>query len=128
MRTPNGVAEMHQFYSGPIPPASELAAFEKITPGLADRIVAMAERQSAHRQDLETRIIKSDIFRSNLGMTLGFIVAIVGLLVSGWTISTGQGTAGAIIGSATLAAMVTAFVTGRNFRKSDIEKKQGKQQ
>ena len=43
--------ELH--YSGPLPPPEMLVQYNGAFPGCAERIVAMAERQSQHRQDLE---------------------------------------------------------------------------
>ncbi len=40
-------------YSGPIPPADQLAGFEAIEPGLANRIVHMAESEVSHRHEME---------------------------------------------------------------------------
>jgi len=40
-------------YQGPIPHHEALAAYEGITPGLADRIVAMAERESENRHKID---------------------------------------------------------------------------
>ena len=42
-------------YSGPMPHPEMLAEYERITPGLADRIVALAERQANHRMMLESK-------------------------------------------------------------------------
>nr|DAR22085.1 MAG TPA: putative membrane protein [Caudoviricetes sp.] len=49
------VAEImvQQHFSGPIPPPEILSGYEQIHPGFADRIISMAEKQSAHRQGLE---------------------------------------------------------------------------
>ena len=48
-------------YSGPIPPASELEKYEKIQQGAADRIIRMAEKQSSHRQAMETKMLDATI-------------------------------------------------------------------
>ncbi len=51
-------------YQGPIPHHDALASYEAITPGLADRIVAMAERESSHRHDVDK--IHADLTRSQI--------------------------------------------------------------
>ncbi len=116
------VQVMH--YSGPLPPATELNAYNQICPGSADRLITMAEQQSKHRQDLETNVIKNDIRKSYLGMILGFIIAIIGLCISGYVIIQGQPIAGGILGSTTLLGMVTVFVMGHKSRQNDIKNKQ----
>jgi len=39
-------------YQGPIPPPSLLQEYDAVVPGSAERILAMAERQSAHRDKI----------------------------------------------------------------------------
>src|SRR5258708_6290391 len=51
--------ELH--YSGPLPPPEMLVGYNDAFPGCAERIVAMAERQSQHRQDME----KTDLHGPN---------------------------------------------------------------
>lgn len=40
-------------FSGPLPPARELQAYEQVVPGAADRIVKMAEDEALHRRAQE---------------------------------------------------------------------------
>ncbi len=50
-------------FSGPLPPPEILKRFDKVVPCTAERIIKMAEEQSAHRRELEKRVIDSDITR-----------------------------------------------------------------
>ncbi len=68
-----------QAYEGPIPPPAMLAEFEKISPGLADRIVKMAENQAEHRQEIEKIVIKGDNRRANWGQFFAFILGLIGI-------------------------------------------------
>jgi uncharacterized membrane protein len=61
-------------YKGPIPPADELIKYERACPGAADRIIAMAERQSVHRQGLEDKVISGNVQNEKVGMWLAFII------------------------------------------------------
>lgn len=68
------------FYQGPIPPASEAAKYEAIHPGLADRIVAMAERDMENRhlcaireKDLELEMVRANIRAEKRGMYFGVV-------------------------------------------------------
>ena len=47
------IAQQH--YSGPIPPPEYLAKYNEIHPGLAERIIIMAESESVHRRKIENR-------------------------------------------------------------------------
>ena len=44
-------------FSGPIPPPALLQKYNEIIPNGAERILAMAEKQSAHREYLEKRVV-----------------------------------------------------------------------
>ena len=44
--------EYREMYQGPIPPASEMSRYAQIDPSLPSRILAMAEKQSEHRQNM----------------------------------------------------------------------------
>ena len=44
-------------FSGPHPPPEMLAAYERVVPGLADRLIHQGESQTAHRQAMERELI-----------------------------------------------------------------------
>ena len=46
-------------FSGPIPPPGFLEQYERINPGLASRMVAMAESEATHRRQMETKLVES---------------------------------------------------------------------
>ena len=56
------------YYSGPLPPPSVLAHFEKVLPGSAQKILDMSLEQNRHRHELEKQVIGSDIKDSRLGL------------------------------------------------------------
>jgi len=72
--TPQPVAHAHviqqKFHQGPIPPSEELANYDRIAPGAAERIIRMAEEQAAHRRELETRSLQADIESTQMKMTV----------------------------------------------------------
>lgn len=61
-------------FSGPLPPARELQAYEQVVPGSADRIIKMAEDEALHRRAQEQRLVKSSCGDSRLGLWLGFFI------------------------------------------------------
>lgn len=48
-------------YAGPLPPPGMLVQYNEAVPDAADRIIAMAERQSAHREQLETAVVNANV-------------------------------------------------------------------
>lgn len=82
-------------YSGPVPPPTLLKEYNEIVPGGAERILSMAERQSAHRIDLESTVIKGESRRSWCGLWLGFVVSLAIIGAGLWVALTASPTAGA---------------------------------
>lgn len=59
-------------FSGPIPPPNIIKGYEDILPGAAERIISMAERQSAHRQEMERVMVNAEARDSLLGVCFAF--------------------------------------------------------
>ena len=64
-------------FAGPLPPPDLLAKYERALPGLADRIVAMAEAEAEgdHRRALQKRALRL----SELGLAAAFVIAMTAL-------------------------------------------------
>lgn len=112
-----------QFHSGPLPPAKELAEYDEILPGAADRIIAMAERQAEHRQTLEAFAVRAEDRRSWGGLIAGGIVA-VGFLVGAVVLGLNdQPWLGGVLGGSTLVSIVGTFVYGTRSRRAERQAK-----
>lgn len=48
-------------YSGPLPPASEVARYESVLPGAADRLISLHERREAARLERERDLAAAEI-------------------------------------------------------------------
>jgi len=55
------LAEVRATFIGPIPPPDILRGYDKVLPGLADRIVGMAEAEGSHRRDQERLALDAEI-------------------------------------------------------------------
>lgn len=73
-------------FSGPLPPPSIIQGYENVIPGAAERILAMAEKQSEHRQLMERTMIQSDSRDSLLGIIAALILG-AGCLVTSCVIA-----------------------------------------
>ena len=116
------------FFSGPIPPAAELERYEKIYPGISERMLQMAERQLAmaesqmkHRQGLESRVISTNAVLSYLGLVSGFILGSGGLAAAVYLIRLGRELGGAAAFIASLATLAGLFVYGRRKQEKQLE-------
>lgn len=104
-------------YAGPIPPPSTLAQYRDVQPDAPERILALAERQQAHRQKLETL----DAWRSIVGVFAGLAVVLAAFAFA-WGLATlgqhGLGTA-TVIGAIASAAGVFIYGTLRQVRQEE---------
>ena len=62
-------------FSGPIPPPELLIKYNDALPGGAERIMAMAENQSQHRQQLERLVIEANCRVQKTAPIYGFVIA-----------------------------------------------------
>lgn len=109
--------------SAPLPPPSELAAYNEIIPQGADRIMKMAEAQTTHRIDIEKKVVNSQQGHESKGQFFGFIIGIVGLLCGTFAAVSGQPVAGAAIAGTPLVGLVTAFLYSRRQDTAELEEK-----
>ena len=111
-------------FKGPIPPPIILAQYEEVVPGSAERLLAMVESQSAHRQALEKTVVNGDSKRAYLGLAAGFIVALAVVSGGGFLVYNGHDWAGASIITTVVVGLVGVFVYGTQTRKAERQEKQ----
>ena len=121
------IAEME--FRGPIPPPNIINGYEQILPGAADRILSMAEQQSAHRQELEKKMIKSEARDSLLGVIFAFMLGL-GCLVGGAIIvinvpESAGAISGALLGATGIGSLTASFLksTRSSYNRNDNVKK-----
>jgi uncharacterized membrane protein len=76
--------------------------------------MAMAERQSVHREHLEKSVIEGNLAVQKLGSILGFIIAMTTILGGIWLIGRGKSGYGLASIIASLASLVAVFVYGKH--------------
>ena len=109
--------------SAPLPHPSELAGYESILPGAAERILALVENQSTHRQGLENSALSIEGRNSLFGLITGGFIGILGLCIADFCIYSGHDTAGMAMGGGTLVALVGPFIYGTRQRRIEREQK-----
>lgn len=110
-------------FSGPLPPPEILIRYNDAVPDGAERIIALAERQAAHRMALESRVVDADIKRANWGLVAGFVVALAGLLVAYLLVDRGNAVAGVALGAVDLVGLVGAFIYGTVSRRGERQQR-----
>ena len=121
---PSGqVTQVSVSRSAPLPPPSELEGYESILPGAAERIFAMVENQSNHRQGLENRALSIEGRNSLFGLITGGFIGVVGLCIAGFCVYAGHDKAGMALGGGTLVSLVGPFIYGTRQRRIEREQK-----
>jgi uncharacterized membrane protein len=88
------LAFREESFSGPIPPPNFLAEYEKIQPGLADRLVKLAENQAAHRQEIEKKVIEANCRNEETGIKLAFVLTLAAVIIGAFLIWSNKDIAG----------------------------------
>ena len=110
-------------YTGPLPHPNHLKQFEAVQSGAADRIIRMAEQQLAHRQEVESRLVRSSLKLEAKGQWFAFGITLA--IVSGgfYVISQGYSTEGLVPMIGAIAALAGIFIYGK--RKSQKDRSGG---
>lgn len=112
----------HRF-SGPLPPPDLLRQYDAIVPDAANRIIAMAEGQAAHRRQLEDRATdaiiedtRAERLERKRGQFYGFTIGITGITAGALIVIFANNSVGIIAGTAlsggTIVTLVSIFVIG----------------
>lgn len=110
-------------FSGPLPLPQILEQYNKINSTFAERIVVMAEKQAAHRQEQEKTgliaeiecdksRIKAATTSAIIGLIFGFIISIIAIGGGIWCILKGYEFGGGFIGTGGVVSLATVFVVG----------------
>jgi uncharacterized membrane protein len=125
---------LYRHHSGPLPPPEQLASYDKVLPGLAERIVhrderilTMAEKQAEHRQKLESFVITRNARSAAVGQALAFIIAIVFGSFAFVLGSNGHELSASVLGGAELVSLVTVFILGRRKQSQENASKRKEQ-
>jgi len=112
-----------QSFRGPLPPPALLEQYESIQPGLAKRIITLAEKQQEHRFTKEREVLGAAIVDQRAarnerrrGQFLGFSFCVIVVICATLATVQTQGNAQPEIFAATLGSLAIicfVFMTGR---------------
>lgn len=111
-------------YSGPLPPPELFVQYEQVLPGAADRILAMVEKQSQHRQTKELIQVKSESRDSLLGIICALIIGL-SVIAGGVCIAIigKQPWPGMAFGATSIAGLVGVFIYGTKSSRYQFKNK-----
>jgi uncharacterized membrane protein len=107
-----------QIRTGPIPSPDEIAEYERILPGCADRLVKMAEKEQAHRHKTETRGQTHRMGITFVGQLFAFLIGIAGIAGGVYLVKSDKPITGFGVFFTSLAAIMGVFFYGRS-RKAE---------
>lgn len=105
--------EVSQNYSGPLPPPKMLHDYDIVTPGFAERIVSMAEKEQGHRHSLENIAVNGAINKDKRSQRYALFCIVFLAVLCGGLIYSGHDIAGTVLGGVTLVSLATLFLTGK---------------
>lgn len=109
-------------FSGPLPHPVILERYERTLPGAADRILAMAERQSEHRRHIEERVLKANIRNEISGILVTFLISMTAIGGSIYLIATEKQVAGFLTMLSTLLTLMYNFYARTKWQKENQQK------
>jgi uncharacterized membrane protein len=117
-------------YSGPLPAPEQLAQYNEVMPGLADRIVRMAEGEATHRRSLEQQLIQIHIEDTkenraieHQGQHYAAAISIIMIGCGTAIILAGHTLTGGLLTGATLLTLVAMFIFGRKYKPLPLDTK-----
>ena len=113
LRSEITLALRESFFVGPLPDPAALAEYEQIKPGFADRIVVMAEKESAHRRELERDCETAECEHAKRGQWMAFWISMVSLGVAAVLAKTSGGWAATPFAAGGLYPVIAAFLKQR---------------
>lgn len=118
VRTEQAVA-----FSGPLPPPEMLKQYNDAFDGCAERIVAMAERQSDHRQSLETTVIRGNTRNETLGLIAASFLGITAIICGYLLVDHGKDAQGFSLILGTIGTLAGIFIWGRHRQEKERKQK-----
>ena len=118
--------EMAAAYSGPLPPPEWLRQYEQVLPGIADRMMALAESEvsnqhdaSAHHRRMQEQVVSAGITMAKRGQVVAALLGFSFLVAAVVLALTGNALLGGVIGIADLVGIVVSFALGLSRRSAE---------
>lgn len=107
-------------YASPFPPSSELIEYEKLLPGIAERIFKMAEIENSHRQKMEsqtldanTNLAQKEAGERKSGQWFAFIIAITATILGFYLVLKGKSISGTLFSGSGIASVLMVFYSNK---------------
>ena len=112
-KKPNSITAVRQEFSGPLPPPNVLQEYDRIVPGAAERILVMAEQQSANRRELERCVIRANSRNETLSIIAAVIVVLGAFAWATYAVAKGQSAKGSAAVICMIVSLAGTFAYGK---------------
>lgn len=102
-------------YSGPLPMPEDLAKYDQVVPGAAERIIQMAEKEMQHRHENDNRMAKSVIWTTIISIIFAFLSVLILSSLVFFALDKGYDKVAATMAVGSIAAVAGVFIF---FKKS----------
>lgn len=118
LKQQKSVTQTQTFHQGPLPPAHEFEKYEQIQPGMADRIMGMAEKEQNYGHERDRKIIDGTFVLKKRAQLFAFILSIIFIIGGFIMIFQNEKTPGYILSGIGLVSLVSQFL-GSAFSKKE---------
>jgi uncharacterized membrane protein len=112
-----------EFHSGPLPHPDVLARYNETVQNGAERLMQSFEKQQAHRQELEKKVIFGNVDAEKRGQWMGLTVSLAVLGLAAYVAHLGNAWAGGGIAVADIATLAGVFVYGKSKQRKELAEK-----
>lgn len=98
-------------YSGPMPPAEQMAQYDAIVPGAARIIVEEFQANGKHQREMERIAVTNHVAQGRRAQWMAFILVAVGFGLILWLAHLGQTTVACVVAGTLLIAVISGFLT-----------------
>lgn len=109
-RQTKSILALEKTYSGPLPLPEDLAKYDRVVPGAAERILRMAENESEHRRKRDNRMDWSIIITTILSVVFAFLSIIALSVLAYFALEMGYPTAASSFAVGAMAAVAGVFI------------------
>lgn len=106
--------------TGPLPTPEILEGYEKISTGFATRIFEMAEREQAHRHQIDQRVFKAHFSTIRIGQIFAFIIGMSAVCGGIYLLMHDKALTGLAVFITALAALVAAFLVSQKSNTTTV--------
>lgn len=106
------IAIAHESFRGPVPSPKMLSEYEEIVPGLADRLVKLAEAEQQFRHDISTKALDFSYFKDRRGQWMGFLLSAAVLASSFFFAMQGKDALAGTLITLNLVGLASVFAIG----------------